>query len=143
MGTIYKYGTEVLAMAVIALLWLGGALLLRYVVPQYGFGWVYHLIPVLFLILTFVAMVLCAGWEYEVRTGRVEHSAIVNRYMAWKGIKVGVCLLFIAGYWLISGNMFNYFLLTFMIFYVVSLAMESMLFMKMQRNISRAAQNPK
>lgn len=138
MRTLYRYGTEIVTVFAIAVFWITGALVFRYTIPQYAFGWAYHLIPGLFLAMSFVVMVLSAGWEYEVEEGRMPRDKVLVKYMIWKAVKIGICIIFVLAYWLISGVQFNAFLLTFMVFYIISLAMESLLFVRIQNRIDAA-----
>lgn len=141
MKTIYKYGPEILMASVMVVLWVAGALLFEYAVPQYSIGWVFHLTAGLFLLLTFVAAVLTAGWEHGVKDGRIQREDITGRYMIWKGVKAGICIaVFALIFWLVRDMDTKVFVFVFFIFYLVSLTMESTVFLSLQKRIDRGAE---
>jgi len=101
---------------------------LYFSLPQYYFN-MYPTVPLFFILLlvgSYMAVTIAQKKTSEFNT---------NVYMAVKGIKLLLCLVFaVLNIKLFEGN--NYpFVIVFMLFYIISITLESWLFLKISKKL--------
>ncbi|MBD8389380.1 hypothetical protein [Dysgonomonas sp. BGC7] len=103
--------------------------LLYYVFPQYYPQW-YEGILLFYLILEPLVLVYV-----ESSSRRVTQRQMLNTYMLTKVFKIFAALIFVGAYAIIVKENIKSFVLTFMIFYLLFLAIESFLFLKIEKRL--------
>jgi len=127
-----KLITSLLAFGLIAGALIGA--LLYYQFPDYYPNW-YEGILLFFLVLESLII------GYVVSASRkVTQRQMLNTYMLTKVIKIFAALIFVGAYALIVKENIKSFVLIFMIFYLLFLAMESILFMKVEKRLKNKQQ---
>lgn len=108
--------------------------LLYYQFPQYYPNW-YEGILLFFLVLESLVI------SYVVSASRkVTQRQMLNTYMLTKVIKVFAALIFVGAYALIVKENIKSFVLVFMIFYLLFLGMESILFLRIEKRLKNKQQ---
>lgn len=127
-----KLITSIFAFGLIAGALIG--MLLYYLFPEYYPDW-YEGILAFFLILeTFIV-------SYVISVSKkATQRQMLNTYMLTKIIKIFVALLFVGAYYIIVKENIKSFVLVFMIFYLLFLAMESILFLKIEKQLKNKKQ---
>ena len=108
--------------------------LLYYQFPDYYPDW-YEGILAFFLILESLILIYV-----ESASRKVTQRQMLNTYMLTKVIKVFSALIFIGIYYAIVRENIKSFVLVFMIFYLLFLAMESWLFLKIEKRLKNKQQ---
>lgn len=109
-------------------------MLLYYQFPQYYPHW-YGGILAFFLILETLII------SYVVSASKkVTQRQMLNTYMLTKVVKVFAALIFVGAYAIVVKENIKSFVLIFMIFYLLFLAMESMLFLKIEKRLKNKQQ---
>ena len=103
--------------------------LLYYVFPQYYPEW-YEGILLFYLILEPLVLVYV-----ESSSRRVTQRQMLNTYMLTKVFKIFAALIFVGAYAIIIKENIKSFVLTFCIFYLLFLAIESFLFLKIEKRL--------
>lgn len=111
--------------AVLLLLWLAGWLIFRYWMPQYGFS-LYNYIPGLFLLFALAFVILYERWDRKSKSGKYDFQTLTNNYIIWKGAKVVVSIIVLILCKRLAGGQFDMFLITFAVFYLAFLGLETM-----------------
>lgn len=106
-------------------------LLLNYVFPQYYPNW-YEGILLFFIIMESLILIYV-----ESASRRVTSRQMLNTYMLTKVVKVFASLIFIGAYMIMVGEDKKSFVLIFMIFYLLYLALESMLFLQIEKRLKK------
>lgn len=108
--------------------------LLYYQFPQYYPNW-YEGILLFFLVLESLVI------SYVVSASRkVTQRQMLNTYMLTKVIKIFAALIFVGAYALIVKENIKSFVLVFMIFYLLFLGMESILFLRIEKRLKNKQQ---
>ncbi|MFV0417342.1 MAG: hypothetical protein ACK5KT_01250 [Dysgonomonas sp.] len=127
-----KLITLVLAFGLIAGALVG--MLLYYQFPDYYPNW-YEGILAFFLVLeTFIISFVVSASK------KVTQRQMLNTYMLTKVIKIFAALIFVGAYAIIVKENIKSFVLIFMIFYLLFLAMESILFTKIEKRLKNKQQ---
>ena len=108
--------------------------LLHYQFPQYYPAW-YEGIILFFLILESLTISYV-----ESSSRKVTQRQMLNTYMLTKVIKVFAALIFIGTYAIIIKDNIKSFVLIFMVFYLLFLALESVLFLKVEKRLKKKQQ---
>ena len=108
--------------------------LLYYKFPGYYPNW-YEGILAFFLILESLILIYV-----ESASRKVTQRQMLNTYMLTKVIKVFAALIFVGAYYAIVKENIKSFVLVFMIFYLLFLAMESWLFLKIEKRLKNKQQ---
>lgn len=109
-------------------------LLLYYQFPQYYPNW-YEGILLFFLVLESLIL------SYVESTSRkATQRQMLNTYMLTKVIKIFAALMFVGAYALVVKENMKSFVLVFMIFYLLFLGMESILFLKIEKRLKNKQQ---
>lgn len=127
-----KLVTSLIAFGLIAGALIGA--LLYYKFPDYYPGW-YEGILSFFLVLESLLLVYV-----ESVSRKATQRQMLNTYMLTKVIKVFAALIFIGSYAIIVKENIKSFVLVFMIFYLLFLAMESILFLKIEKRLKSKKQ---
>ncbi|MDR2953922.1 MAG: hypothetical protein LBV43_02445 [Prevotella sp.] len=127
-----KLITSILAFGLIAGALIG--MLLYYQFPDYYPNW-YEGILAFFLILESLII------SYVVSASKkVTQRQMLNTYMLTKVVKVFAALIFIGAYAIMVKENIKSFVLVFMVFYLLFLAMESFLFLKVEKRLKNKQQ---
>jgi L-asparagine transporter-like permease len=116
---------------------ISGALiqaLLNYQFPEYYPGW-YESIPVFFIVLESSILIYA-----DSSSRKATQKQMLNVYMLTKVIKVFAALIFIGIYALTIKENIKSFVLIFMIFYLLFLAFESYLFLRIEKRLKKKQQ---
>lgn len=109
--------------------------LLHYVFPAYYPGW-FGGIMLFFLIVE----VLIITYVYSQAQKSERPQKMVNVYLLTKVVKMLLALAFVATYVLAVKEQIKNFVLVFMIFYIVFLAIESRLFVQIEKHLKKKQQ---
>lgn len=127
-----KLITSVIAFGLITGALIG--MLLYYQFPEFYPNW-YGGILVFFLILETIIV------SYVVSaSNKVNQKQMLNTYLLIKVIKIFAALLFVGAYAIIVKENLKSFVLVFMIFYLLFLGMESILFLKVEKRLKNKQQ---
>ena len=118
--------------AVVVGMGLIGWVILRWVWPQYDFA-AYPLIPLVFLITTLIIILLEIRWERGVERGRTTQQRVVVNLMGAKMAKLLLSLILVLLYWRFWGEQIRPFVVVFSLFYMVSLVLETRVFVSFTR----------
>lgn len=127
-----KLITSIFAFGLIAGALIG--MLLYYQFPQYYPNW-YEGILAFFLILESLVI----GYVVSA-SKKVTQRQMLNTYMLTKVIKVFAALIFVGAYAIIVKENIKSFVLVFMIFYLLFLAIESVLFLRIEKQLKKKQQ---
>lgn len=109
-------------------------LLLYYVFPQFYPNW-YEGILLFFIVIESLILAYV-----ESCSRRVTSRQMLNSYMLTKVVKVFSSLIFIGAYMIIVKEDKKSFVLIFMIFYLLFLALESVLFLQIEKRLKKKQQ---
>lgn len=127
-----KLITSVIAFGLITGALIG--MLLYYQFPEFYPNW-YGGILAFFLILETIIV------SYVVSaSNKVNQKQMLNTYLLIKVIKIFAALLFVGAYAIIVKENLKSFVLVFMIFYLLFLGMESILFLKVEKRLKNKQQ---
>lgn len=124
-----KLVTYILAFGLIIGALIG--LLLNYVFPQYYPNW-YEGILLFFIVIESLILIYV-----ESASRKVTSRQMLNTYMLTKVVKVFASLIFIGAYMIAVGENKKSFVLIFMIFYLLFLAFEAMLFLRIEKRLKK------
>lgn len=108
--------------------------LLYYQFPQYYPNW-FEGILAFFLVLESLIISFAVS-----SSKKVTQRQMLNTYMLTKVIKIFAALIFVGAYAIIVKENIKSFVLVFMIFYLLFLAMESVLFLKIEKRLKNKQQ---
>ncbi len=107
---------------------------LKYQFPQYYPNW-YEGILLFFLLLeSFILLYV------ESASRKATQRQMLNTYMLTKVVKIFAALIFVGAYKLVVNESMKSFVLIFMIFYLLFLAFESFLFLRIEKHIKKKQQ---
>ncbi len=98
-----------------------GFLILHYIFPQNYFK-LYPLIPIYFFLITLLEIEIIAKHKEK------EFATIANKYMQLKAIKLFISLTVLLLYCFIVAEQILVFLVTFLLFYIIYLVAETIIF---------------
>jgi len=98
-----------------------GFLILHYLFPQNYFK-LYPLIPIYFFLITLLEIEIIAKYKEK------EFATIANKYMQLKAIKLFISLTVLLLYCFIVAEQILVFLVTFLLFYIIYLVAETIIF---------------
>jgi hypothetical protein len=135
MKGFYKTGgVRLIMIVVIIVMWIAGEAVFRLLLPEYGFG-MYPAVPALFLIFALALTVFISAWDRKVRAGAMHKQKVLACFMMFKMAKLLVSAIAIFCYFKFVGYNNDAFLLTFAIYYMVFLALESFAIYGFERRI--------
>ncbi len=105
-------------------MWLVGEALFRWLLPEYAFG-LYPAIPALFIAFGLTITWLSARWERRIKEGALTSQKAVGYFMLARMVKLLVSLAAMVCYVQFSGEPRGPFIVTFLIYYLVFLGMET------------------
>lgn len=105
--------------------------LLNYQFPQYYPNW-YEGILLFFLLLESFILVYV-----ESASRKVTQRQMLNTYMLTKVVKIFAALIFVGAYKIVIDENVKSFVLIFMIFYLLFLAFEGYLFLKIEKHLKK------
>lgn len=112
---------------VLAAMGLAGLAIFRWWLPGYYFA-AYPAIPFVFMVFAVIIILLQVRWEKGVASGRTTQQRVSVNIMGAKMGKLLLSLILVLLYWYNDGEQLRAFLLTFAVFYLVSLALETVIF---------------
>lgn len=125
MNKLTKY-LFLLHTVIMIIIGVSGWLVVHHILPQMRFNG-YAIIPVFFYIMGLIFI-----WRFK--EAPFHNSAyIVNLYMLLKIIKSSISVAIIVIYWIIHTTFVKNFAIVFIIFYLISMLWETLIYMKMER----------
>lgn len=114
----------IITAVIFIVMWLAGEVLFRTVLPQYRFR-LYPAVPAMFLIFYFLTTSIVARADRKETNVTGMSRKVYNNFMIAKMVKLGLCFAVIILYKMMEWENFKAFLFTFMIFYLISLVLET------------------
>ena len=112
---------------VLSAMGVAGWAVFHWLLPQYWFR-LYPAIPFVFMVFAIIIILLEDRWERGVATGRTTQQRVSINITGAKMAKLLLSLVLILLYWYHWDEQIKAFLLTFAIFYLVSLWLETLIF---------------
>lgn len=106
-------------------MWFLGEILMHTVLSQYYFQF-YPVIAIIFLLFSLIMNTCNRRWEKKIKEGKITLGKVMNNFMTGKIIKLFVCLIIIFCYIKFIDIQRYSFLVCFMTYYLVFLALETL-----------------
>lgn len=122
--------------AVLSVMGIAGWAVLHWLLPQYWFR-AYPAIPLVFMVFAAIITMLEVRWEKGVASGRTTQQRVSINITGAKMGKFLLSLILILLYWYHWNEQLKAFLLIFAIFYLVSLVLETVIFVSFTKKYNR------
>ena len=121
---------------VLSAMGVAGWAILHWLLPQYWFR-AYPAIPFVFMAFAVIITMLQVRWEKGVASGRTTQQRVAINITGAKMGKFLLSLILILLYWYHWNEQLKAFLLTFAIFYLISLLLETVIFVSFTKKYNQ------